>query len=207
MLESWPKTRLTWYKTHSPNSSGYIRSLLPLRTLCLKILSQVVEKFDDLRKFVDTDGVKQHMQATRSLSTSTHPSLVVHLLPFLRLVVTIFNYNQNLQDCGGQAGEILGGIGRLSERGHWGCCWENVRYFQRDPQFLNLILIVIFQWRDSIYSTGIGIFFVQVLLCCYVKSSQWWCWRYQVVEVWQGGGCRRDQVLIVLAANLNFNSG
>ena len=47
-----------------------------------RIVSQVVEKFDDLRKFVDTDGVKQHMQATRSLSTSTHPSLIVYLLMF-----------------------------------------------------------------------------------------------------------------------------
>ena len=50
--------------------------------MCQKIVSQVVEKFDDLRKFVDTDGVKQHMQATRSLSTSTHPSLIVHLPMF-----------------------------------------------------------------------------------------------------------------------------
>merc|ERR1711963_342816 len=39
-------------------------------------IDMVVEKFDDLRKFVDTDGVKQHMQATRIAAAKLVKSLV-----------------------------------------------------------------------------------------------------------------------------------
>merc|ERR1712147_557916 len=38
-------------------------------------IDMVVEKFDDLRKFVDTDGVKQHMQATRIAAAKMKSSL------------------------------------------------------------------------------------------------------------------------------------
>merc|ERR1712173_568774 len=39
-------------------------------------IDMVVEKFDDLRKFVDSDGVKQHMQATRIAAAKLVKSLV-----------------------------------------------------------------------------------------------------------------------------------
>merc|ERR1712203_728987 len=39
-------------------------------------IDMVVEKFDDLRKFADTDGVKQHMQATRIAAAKLVKSLV-----------------------------------------------------------------------------------------------------------------------------------
>merc|ERR1719367_1218903 len=39
-------------------------------------IDMVVEKFDDLRKFVDTDGVKEHMQATRIAAAKLVKSLV-----------------------------------------------------------------------------------------------------------------------------------
>merc|ERR1712004_422393 len=39
-------------------------------------IDMVVEKFDDLRKFVDADGVKQHMQATRIAAAKLVKSLV-----------------------------------------------------------------------------------------------------------------------------------
>merc|ERR1711972_75343 len=39
-------------------------------------IDMVVEKFDDLRKFVDTDGVKHHMQATRIAAAKLVKSLV-----------------------------------------------------------------------------------------------------------------------------------
>merc|ERR1712014_465870 len=39
-------------------------------------IDMVVEKFDDLRKFVDTDGVQEHMQATRVAAAKLVKSLV-----------------------------------------------------------------------------------------------------------------------------------
>merc|ERR1712173_369494 len=39
-------------------------------------IDMVVEKFDDLRKFVDTEGVQQHMQATRVAAAKLVKSLV-----------------------------------------------------------------------------------------------------------------------------------
>merc|ERR1719460_792991 len=44
--------------------------------LAKKELDLVVDKFDDLRKFVDNDGVQQHMQATRIAAAKLVKSLV-----------------------------------------------------------------------------------------------------------------------------------
>merc|ERR550539_380089 len=44
--------------------------------LAKKEIDLVVDKFDDLRKFVDNDGVQQHMQATRIAAAKLVKSLV-----------------------------------------------------------------------------------------------------------------------------------